>query len=281
MPSSSPSIQNTTSNISGKKIHYLQPTYLFPLLSYLFYLITSITGFVSMFHSHDHHYICHWTIIIGTMSYPLGKMWMYLVFIYRLYIVYIDSIFEYNRKLIIGMMSAVVFYSLTLAIVNTLTVSDITAHMGNNLFLCEPKFQIFIVEAVVVFDVITNGICCYLFIRPLLLLSKKNENDLGMVGIFNTALKCIILTLVAVTSTVIMMTFVEISGLVAFVTIDVSINCIVIMLFNKEYNKQYKRMCSRFIKLGVKCFKYRQTKDKSVKSRPQSNVETSNAISNS
>eukprot|EP01084_Bolivina_argentea_P173865 301179_1 len=126
MPSSSPSIQNTTSNISGKKIHYLQPTYLFPLLSYLFYLITSITGFVSMFHSHDHHYICHWTIIIGTMSYPLGKMWMYLVFIYRLYIVYIDSIFEYNRKLIIGMMSAVVFYSLTLAIVNTLTVSDIT-----------------------------------------------------------------------------------------------------------------------------------------------------------
>eukprot|EP01084_Bolivina_argentea_P181269 313079_1 len=93
IPPSSPSIKSTQSNISGKKTHYLKPNYLFPILSYLFYLLTSITGL--LFPSSNKN-ICYWSTRIGTISYSMGKMFMYLVFIYRLHDVFKNSFYEYN-----------------------------------------------------------------------------------------------------------------------------------------------------------------------------------------
>eukprot|EP01084_Bolivina_argentea_P023428 43693_1 len=262
LPDTSPSIQQTISNISGTKTYYLKPNYIFPLLSYLFYVGLSITGLMSGFSTDEN--ICYWSIVFGTICYSLGKMWMYLVFIYRLHIAFMDSCYEYSWTLISGMMVCVIVYSISLMIINTLTLSTQIIHIEQNISICSSELQFGVIEAVVFFDFIANAICCYLFTRPLILLTKRNKDDSMTCGFYNTALKCIILTFIAVTSTVIILGFLAISGLTPFVAIDIGINSVIIMLFKKEYKNQYKIMCSVCVKLASKCFYNRVTDTKSA-----------------
>eukprot|EP01084_Bolivina_argentea_P023430 43697_1 len=265
LPDTSPSIQQTISNISGTKTYYLKPNYIFPLLSYLFYVGLSITGLMSGFSTDEN--ICYWSIVFGTICYSLGKMWMYLVFIYRLHIAFMDSCYEYSWTLISGMMVCVIVYSISLMIINTLTLSTQIIHIAQNISICTSKLQFGIVEAAVCFDFIANAICCYLFTRPLILLSKltkQNNNGGQTTGIYTVALKCIILTFTAVASTVIILAFVAVSGLTSFVTIDICINCVVIMLFKQEYSKEYKIICCGFIKLCSMWFHKKEKKTKSI-----------------
>eukprot|EP01084_Bolivina_argentea_P301983 521155_1 len=244
------SMNRNISNISGKKTHYLRPNYLFPILSYIFYLMCAISGLIFPFLIT----VCYWSTIFGTISYSLGKMWMYLAFLYRLHFVFMDTIYEYNWKLIITMMSCVITYSILLMIINTFTMSSNIIQIDNiSLYICDSKFQFGVVETTVLFDIISNSVCCYLFTRPLIIISKPNDGN-SQSRIYYVALKCIILTFTAVSSTIIILAFLAVSGWTSFVTIDICINAVVIMLFKQEYGKYYRIICCGFIKLCSKCF---------------------------
>eukprot|EP01084_Bolivina_argentea_P092320 166104_1 len=102
-------------------------------------------------------------------------------------------------------MVCVIVYSISLTIINTLTLSTQIIHIEQNVSICTSKLQFGIVETAICFDCIANAICCYLFSRPLILLTKHNKDDSMTGEFYDTALKCIILTFIAVTSTVIIL----------------------------------------------------------------------------
>eukprot|EP01084_Bolivina_argentea_P023429 43696_1 len=167
LPAASPSMQQAISNISGKKTHYLRPNYIFPLLSYLFYLGFCITAL--MFPSTDEN-ICYWSVIVGTIFYSLGKMWMYLVFVYRLFAVYNDSFFAYSNKILFITAITIILYSSTIITINSITLKYIIVEVHNsNIKVCEGDYTSGLANltyATVIFDIIISSTCCYLFVRP-------------------------------------------------------------------------------------------------------------------
>eukprot|EP01084_Bolivina_argentea_P003662 6887_1 len=123
------------------------------------------------------------------------------------------------------------------------------------------SFSVLVTSAFI--DIIISSMCCYLFIRPLLSLMKHtNERDNETKDIYNVVLKCTILTFVATTSTIFLLIIIGITKRAALTSIDYSINCICVMLFNKKYNKYFNVLCCGAIKICSKVSgKYEETND--------------------
>eukprot|EP01084_Bolivina_argentea_P216692 368070_1 len=229
------------------------PIFVFPILSYTFYFASCVAGIVCLSPT---EFICYSGNIIGSCLYAMAKMFMYLVFIYRLKIVYDDSLFEYNSKVIYIMVIIVIVYQVVLMIANAFTISTTIVYIENSDFgVCATHYVFGIIESVVILDLITNALCCYLFIKPLIILSKDNkDNTPHSKGMFLMVQKSTVLTFVAVMSTFILLLTVSISGLSALVAIDIIINCVCIMLFNKNYVSYFKSICCGFVFVCDKLF---------------------------
>eukprot|EP00483_Globobulimina_turgida_P006297 UN06307 len=148
-----------------------------------------------------------------------AKLLMYFVFIWRLYIVYTDSMFAYNTCIIIAMTIMIILWIYANAFFNVYTTkNDVLISNGNT--YCTIMMYFPMVVSTVFCDMIVCFLLCYLFIRPLLKLNdmNNNQNKMTMTGLI---VKYTLLTFVAVVSTFITFIAVGMTGLAGLVAIDV------------------------------------------------------------
>eukprot|EP01084_Bolivina_argentea_P309436 535234_1 len=221
--------------------------YILPIISYLFYIIF---GFLSVFFKLNLIIFsgCKYGEYMGVI-FTLGKLFMYFVFIWRLYIVYTDSTFAYNTAILTIMIIIIILWGFGNAILNVFTTKSVILISEKRIY-CTIDMYMPMVGSTVLYDLITCSICCYLFIRPLLWMIKNNQNNETM---YTLIVKYTILTFVAVISTFIIFIAVGVTDLAGLVAIDVTINSFCIFLFNNKYNNFYNCICCGAIKSGTKC----------------------------
>eukprot|EP00483_Globobulimina_turgida_P005286 UN05296 len=135
--------------------------YIFPMLSYIFYVIFGALSVLFklnllMFEGCKYG---EWMGVIFTTA----RLFMYLVFIWRLYIVYTDSFFAYNTCLIIAMAIIVVVWGYFNAFFNVYTTkNDIL--LSNGYTYCTVILYFPMVVSTVLYDMITCIFCCYFII---------------------------------------------------------------------------------------------------------------------
>eukprot|EP01084_Bolivina_argentea_P309435 535233_1 len=221
--------------------------YIMSMISYFFYIIF---GFLSVFFKLNLIIFsgCKYGEYMGVI-FTLGKLFMYFVFIWRLYIVYTDSTFAYNTAILTIMIIIIILWGFGNAILNVFTTKSVILISEKRIY-CTIDMYMPMVGSTVLYDLITCSICCYLFIRPLLWMIKNNQNNETM---YTLIVKYTILTFVAVISTFIIFIAVGVTDLAGLVAIDVTINSFCIFLFNNKYNNFYNCICCGAIKSGTKC----------------------------
>lgn len=239
--------------LKSKRQNHKKATYILPIFCYSSYLIACVSALLAVAASSSDK-MCSITARLASVSYTFAKMWMYLVFVYRLKIIYDDSMFSYKHNIIYIMMSGIIIYSMGIIIATLLLVS--TDVSGSN--ICGIIWVFGILEAQVLLDLLTNSLCCYFFVRPLKILLKKDEdsdkdNMRHREKMYFIIRKNVILTFVAVVSTFFILVFLAISGLNAFASIDVVFNCFCIMMFNGEHIRFYNSLCCLSKKVALKC----------------------------
>eukprot|EP01084_Bolivina_argentea_P203686 347832_1 len=241
----------TRSNANKSNLQYT-----IPMISYVLYVIAAVAGVISIFHAAITSTSCIVYSAIGISAYMLAKMSMYFVFIYRLHIVYSDSVFAYKSNSLLTLVILISVIILVLIITNALTM-----HTQIFINVKDQKTCVLHVWSVVlgcwtVFDNIVNILCCYLFVRPLLKLRQiegtENRSNVSWQRMYQLLLKYVILTMIIVISTFVVLPLMAILKINAIGTVDVMINCCCLALFNKHYNVYYMRVCHGAISIGHK-----------------------------
>eukprot|EP01083_Nonionella_stella_P088459 246545_1 len=174
------------------------------------------------------------------LFYTAAKVMMYCILIYRLSAIYSKSIFQFRTwTLLLLVVICVLFWSI-MAIANVWTVTSVFVEIGGETF-CGCKTFTILAAAILLFDTVISLLCCWLFIRPLRALSvlEKNQDE----ELYETILKCTILTVVAVVSTILFMIVIALLFLTGLVALDATINCVCIFLFNVKYDGLYRVLC--------------------------------------
>eukprot|EP01084_Bolivina_argentea_P105237 188398_1 len=136
-------------------------TFILPILAYAFYVIAGICGVCTILGIQP-------CVVFGTAgptTYILAKMFMYFVFIYRIYIVYSNSAFAYNNKWLLLFLIIVLTYSIMIIFVNALTLNISKYINANNRVVCTATGTKFVGAIGALSDTIISGLCCYLFIK--------------------------------------------------------------------------------------------------------------------
>ena len=241
---------NRSASKASDAEHLSKLVFILPILSYFFYTLTLLLGPLGILNLIS----CNIIAYLGPPFWIFSKMWMYLVFIYRLFLVYGQSIFKYNVKILIIMTITTIIYTFGAITLKILTVEPLLVYGINNQIICTRIDKFFFANVIgAIFDIIINTLCCYLFIRPLLKLKKFPVDDEDIIEISNIILKYVILSFIATLSTVLILIIMAVSKISVFVTVDIVINCICIMLFNKVHHYHYQRLCCGMIRV-CKCY---------------------------
>eukprot|EP01084_Bolivina_argentea_P175983 304619_1 len=238
------SLSEISQNISPAKLIFI-----LPILSYLFYVLTGICGGFSLLGVDT----CGWFVRSGPNFYYLAKMFMYLVFTYRLYIVYSDSAFAYNNKVLLIVAIIIILYTFGIISANGMTLDVQKLYNVNQQRLCIAFANPLVLFMTILMDAIISVLCCYLFIRPLLILKKVNDNDDATnkhsQAMYHVILKYLILTFITVITTFLILILMVLLEFTALLTVDIIINSGCILLFNKFYDYYYKIICCAAIQI--------------------------------
>eukprot|EP01084_Bolivina_argentea_P300725 518626_1 len=237
----SPTSPKSSSNKSSSDS---QLVFILPMLSYILFIGAALCGNLSVLGIKG----CEITGRAGPSCYFIAKMFMYLVFIYRLYIVYSDSAFAYNNKILLILLLFVVIYTIFIVIINLLTLEIGISYELNNGRVCNAYGAPAVLMTTAFFDTMISALCCYLFIKPLMILNNHEINK-HSTRMYKMILKYVVLTFVAVTTTFLLLGLMTMSKISSLLAIDIVINCICIALFNKYYHYYYKGICCGAIKL--------------------------------
>ena len=215
-----------------KKLYHL--TNILPMISYLFY---GLQGFFVILHI-TNALSCY----IGGLIplYIMGKSFMYLFYIYQLKIIYSQSMFNYNKRILVILFISIILYGICISISNALTLKASFIYI-NGIEYCKRTINGIILASGTVFDLIINIMCFILFIRPLKKLAKINEDT--NYKIIKLLYKYAILTSVSVGTTFFTYIMVLFSDLEAIASIDIIINCLCLMMFNDYHHKMFNIIC--------------------------------------
>ena len=211
--------------------------YILPMLSYIFYFLLGLSSIIETYHGYND---CATGSVLGTSFYGLAKMFMYLVFIYRIYVVYSNPFYGYNIKVIFVLGMTVLIWSIISTTITSIFTTGERVDINGHWF-CIGKVTIGLVISTLLFDFIISTLCLFLFIRPLLSLRKtQGIEDQDKIKMYRVILKYTILSMVAILSTFMILVFIAVYDLTGLITIDIVINSMCIMHFNQRYNKSYK-----------------------------------------
>eukprot|EP01084_Bolivina_argentea_P026454 49204_1 len=224
---------------------------LMPILSYLFYWLQAI--FAMMYTLNVLFEGCKFGGILSSICFAGGRLMVYTVLIYRIYTIYNDSTFAYNTKILIAVFIVLFVWTLINVIVNAFTGTEFKQVINDTVY-CGLEITLPIIVSRLLLDFVSNVFCCYLFVRPLLKLSKINHGDesskTNNQWIHAVIMKSAILTFVIVISTWIISIIIGVTKLTHFWAIDVIINCICIMFLKKQYHHYYTIICCGAIKIS-------------------------------
>eukprot|EP01083_Nonionella_stella_P044169 119036_1 len=216
--------------------------FLIPLVSYSFYIMTGISGCIAI----SGMKWCEIGTNGGAITYCVGKMFMYIVYIYRIDAVYSGSVFEYNKKRLFIMAIFVVIYSLAQIVSYPFLMETKIYYLENHERYCASNISKATLVLVMVLDLFISILCTYLFVRPLLILGKNTEIEKQKNNgckLYSLGLKYVILTTVAVISTVFIFAAIAILSFSSLVVIDIIINCVCMLFFNVAYHHYYTIIC--------------------------------------
>eukprot|EP01084_Bolivina_argentea_P300723 518622_1 len=231
----SPTSPKSSSNKSSSDS---QLVFILPMLSYILFIGAALCGNLSVLGIKG----CEITGRAGPSCYFIAKMFMYLVFIYRIYFVYSNSYFHYNTKVLI-ILSIIVILCTTFEIIMTGVTTNGKIMVVNNYSSCIALIPYGLAIFAALFDLTISGICLFLFIRPLLLVSKQQNDKETKIELKGVVLKYTTLSIVAILSTFIVLIVMAIFDMTGVAAIDVCCNCLCIMFFNTRYDQSFKTLC--------------------------------------
>eukprot|EP01084_Bolivina_argentea_P217400 369120_1 len=199
---------------------------------------------------------CHLILVTSSDFYFIAKEFMYLTFILRLHTVYHETQFAYKKIHLISI--AVV--SVILCILNCLTgifyIQVERIYYDNLSFAthCPSYYPMAQVLFTGICDAIMSAFLLILFIIPLrsMVLIQKGPNIQTVYNLLYLAIKSMILTSVAILSTVIFLTSLLIFNSLMLGFSDMFLNSICIVLMTPYYDddKYYKKLCCLSLKVS-------------------------------
>eukprot|EP01083_Nonionella_stella_P293201 997074_1 len=222
-----------SSNKTFSRLHVL------PLLMYICYIVSGIIS--TLFKSRVGFFSACTPCGVPGIFFCSGKLFLYLIFIYRLHAIYSDTVFQYNTTHLSIMAIICVIYQYLMAAVNLVTVSSVSVQFGDEIYCgCA---SLMVVPGVTVFaDTIVSVVCCCAFIKPLKALQALNAANRDA-ELYRAVVKNMTLTCVAVITTVLIMICMAALKLNALAYLDVVINSICVFLMNKEHDLWFKYLC--------------------------------------
>lgn len=208
---------------------------------------------------------CVIVMSITVWGYYLSKMFMYLAFIIRLYIVYNNPMYHYNVTFLkIGAIS-VISCSLFLCISTSYTSKAYTLY-GNKpyIILCKPGLSPFTTIGAGIYDIIFGIGSMIAFINPLRKLIKpalnmdiSTEQRETLNELIHIGTKCFILSTVTACSTLLFMLLL-VMELSLFAPLDYVTNMICMVLMTMFYNDKlyFERLCCVAIKCSDRCLNH-------------------------
>ena len=210
-------------------------------------------------------YHCDLCIKLGAIAYTLAKMFMYLAFICRLYLVYNNPIYDYNPMVLKIISILVITYALSLCALHIYATKSIMYH-GKEEYIVQCKADVNRPATISLglFDVIFSTGSIIFFVNPLRKIiksilasdvSKEQRNELN--NLIQVGIKYTILTSVASLSSLLFL-FAVMAGLALAGPIDFITNMICLILMTPYYNDKdyYSRMCCGTIKCSKLCLGY-------------------------
>eukprot|EP01084_Bolivina_argentea_P095599 171848_1 len=211
--------------------------FILPIFCYCLYILTGTCGVLTVLGVHP----CGVYAMIGPSLYITAKMFMYLIFVYRLHAVYTQSAFEYSTRVLWVLFVVIILITILNIVLNLFTLHLHVTYDENGNKTCFVTAAIYIYGITIIFDLIISTLCCYLFIKPLLHLNKNNKA--GSQHLRMVLIKMLVLTFVAVFTTFLFIGGMGVTRLMALIGIDTSINAICIMFFNKAYDHYFRIIC--------------------------------------
>eukprot|EP01084_Bolivina_argentea_P153031 266841_1 len=176
--------------------------------------------------------------------YTIAKAFLYLMFLYRLYVVYNNPVLGRSTKVLKIVSVLTILWMFASIIAKFIYHVTDELNIDGNIFCIvhEKSYNPLVVLIIIPYDLFINIFCCYLFIQPLKNLTKM-QNDKSTEKFKYLIKKYTILTLVAVISTFILLFSVLIFQINGFSAIDGLINSICVMFYTQAYDKYYGIIC--------------------------------------
>eukprot|EP01084_Bolivina_argentea_P138187 243338_1 len=262
---------NTFKKNKMKRIHSYY--FISQLLIYLCYIINGVSNIIVWFKLSEH---CAVFDLIVILSYVLSKLFLYEFFILRLHVIYSQSCFKYNSKILIFLAVFIAFYIL-LTVILIVTNYSVEPIPKNIITVCQEHIPFFIYLYAALLDQIVTFTAVYLFIKPLLYLiraeTSSNDDSVEMESVdskshsdsntsnvklirreYDTIVKVAALSFIASITTFLVLLFqvVFFSSNIPF-AIDMLINAICVLLMNSVYSRLYGKICCLTNRLCQKC----------------------------
>eukprot|EP00484_Ammonia_sp_Unknown_P009531 CAMPEP_0197076608 /NCGR_PEP_ID=MMETSP1384-20130603/212203_1 /TAXON_ID=29189 /ORGANISM="Ammonia sp." /LENGTH=301 /DNA_ID=CAMNT_0042515467 /DNA_START=155 /DNA_END=1061 /DNA_ORIENTATION=- len=184
----------------------------------------------------------------GTVTYMLGKCFMYLVFIVRLYVVYKNSMYRYEFRSIRIVAICTVTISFILILVVAFQIHPIH-RQGEQYYLseCQAVLNVYIGALVVLYDLTLSIGSTIAFIKPLRHLIRCTQplEDADQSSLIEIATKYAILTIVASITTFVLIIGSGL-GLGSLTPLDLICNMICLVLMTRYYFRAHYWQWSGF-----------------------------------
>eukprot|EP01083_Nonionella_stella_P162717 534402_1 len=190
---------------------------------------------------------------IGCLTYQTAKAMMYCLFVLRLHIVYQNSLYAYNPRLLILWCILIIMLHMFTGIWGTFNYIENTVQVhafGRELTSCFPTLDAVFLWGTLALDIINTCVTLSAFIIPLVRLNNalQHGNLKQTQKIRYPAVKATILTSVALLSSIGTCILSFSVGSAVFYSFDIPLNLICVMLLGDHYNFIYRSLCCLLIK---------------------------------
>eukprot|EP01083_Nonionella_stella_P096204 270373_1 len=195
---------------------------------------------------------------IGCLTYQTAKAMMYCLFVFRLHIVYKNSIYAYNPRLLILWGTLIIILHAFMGIWGTITYIENTVQVhafGRELTSCWATLDAVYIWGTLALDVINTCITLPAFIIPLVRLNKALQQHEGnndklkqTQKLRYPAVKATAVTSVALLSSIGACILSFIVGTAVFFSFDIPLNVVCVMLLSDHYDSMYRSLCCLLIK---------------------------------
>ena len=236
------------------------------LISLYLFSIAMVTLFISQIALSLLPVSCKAIVLIVSCSYLFGKMFMYLAFIVRLYILYDSPIFHYNLFILKIIFILAIVFGTALCILLSLTSEPTTEYGHKHIAFCRADIKPFVAALTGIYDIMFSICTMVAFIVPLRRIIKSTlqsniseQQKHELTPLIEAGIKYSILTIVASLSTFL---FMVTAGLgldkAPAMPTDFIINMICMVLMTPYYNKSkiFEKLCCGIIKCSQCCLGY-------------------------